>query len=77
MLGFNTNPTAEQLVGVTRQLINFDELKASETANYQDELSILTTNSSASINRLNIQMPICSDDESESEFNYHLNFKDM
>lgn len=78
MLGANSNPTAQQLCGVTRQLINFNEIKASENANCQDELNIWAGTSSdikknASSVR-NVSM-VEADDECDSISNVHLNFK--
>lgn len=86
MLGSNTNPTAEQLVGVTRQLINLSEIRASEDANCRDELHILNATSASlkkNINEIvNSPTPSCSDDEDESYLNsilsgINLNFKDL
>lgn len=80
MLGLNTNPTTEQLSGVIRQLMNCDELKASDKANCQDQLSILTAKSYVPINRENRRTLTYSDDEDESASiisNAPLNFKDM
>lgn len=45
MLGSNDNPTAEQLLGILRQIIAFQELTAPETANCQDHLNILNISS--------------------------------
>lgn len=45
MLGSNTNPTAEQLAGVLRQEIVYNEIKASEIANCEDHLNIPTVTS--------------------------------
>lgn len=81
-LGSNTNPTSEQLMGVTRQLINFNEIKASEIANCRDELNILTVTSSSI--KKNINPFECNsnytrfDDEGEANLinNIQLNFKD-
>lgn len=82
MLGRNTNPTAEQLKGVTRQLVNYDEVKASEDANCEDNLNILTENSSAKkdANPIdNILQIINPDVETELDpiNNAQLNFKQL
>lgn len=50
MLGANTNPTAEQLKGVTRQLINYNEIQSSEFANCEDKLNILSVASTVKRN---------------------------
>lgn len=82
MLGHNTNPTAQQLSGVTRQLINFNEIKASTLANCEDHLNILTVSSGATKKKLN-----CSENDPNSSCietldeiqlvpNIQLNFKD-
>lgn len=83
MLGRNTNPTVEQLAGVTRQLINFDEIKASEKANCRDQLNMFTVPSSTPKKNVNsstnILLSLCPDDETEIDLlsNIHLNFKQM
>lgn len=83
MLGANTNPTAQQLVGVTRQLMNFNEIKASEEANCQDELNILTVTSAAVDKNTNSveksSTHICPDvgTENSSIFDVELNFKQL
>lgn len=45
MLGFNDNPTAEQLTGILRKIISFHELTAPADANCQDNLNILSVSS--------------------------------
>lgn len=47
MCGANTNPTSEQLLGILRQLVTFNELKSSEIASCQDHLNILSVTSIA------------------------------
>lgn len=82
MLGHNTNPTAEQLSGVTRQLVNFNEIKASTLANCEDRLNILTVGSSATKKNLNCpennpnSASIETVDEIEVLPSIQLNFKD-
>lgn len=45
MIGRNDNPTSEQLSGIVRQIITFQELTASEFSNCQDNLNILNVSS--------------------------------
>lgn len=83
MLGANTNPTEEQLCGIIRQLVNFDEIKASEDANCQDELNILTipsTTDKKSASAFETESTYRSsdnDNESETINNVHLTFKQL
>lgn len=85
MLGHNTNPTEEQLKGVTRQIINFDELKASDTANCRDELNILTVGSSTNKNKTipidennqNFEEHITDEDDLDGQTIFPLNFKEL
>lgn len=83
MLGSNTNPTAEQLSGITRQLINYNEIKASENANCQDQLNIFSVTSTATKKNVitfedNPMFP-CPDDETETDAicNVQFNFKQL
>lgn len=76
MLGSNNNPTAEQLYGVLRQLVTYNELTAPETASCEDNLNILTV-SSNSARQENILLQTSEDDFDEEFFlNLTLNFKD-
>lgn len=45
MCGSNSSPTAEQLLGILRQLVTYNELKSSEDASCQDNLNILSVSS--------------------------------
>lgn len=80
MLGSNTNPTAEQLSGIVRQLVNFNEIKASEDANCRDELNILTIPSSVQKSASSFEQNLTyRHDETECETinSVHLNFKQL
>lgn len=45
ILGFNTNPTVQQLSGVLRKILVLDEIKGSQLSNCEDQLDILTISS--------------------------------
>lgn len=50
MCGSNNSPTAEQLRGILRQLVTFNELESSENASCQDELDVLAVASGTNKN---------------------------
>lgn len=80
MCGSNSNPTAEQLLGILRQLVTFNELKSSEHSSCQDHLNILKVSSSR-IQNLQTNPPqpqVQTCDESQHIIsNIKLNFRDM
>lgn len=78
MLGANTNPTAEQLSGILRQLVAFNELKASKIASCQDNLNILFVSSLSKKSKVTKELyPFQNDDEEENSVpNMILNFRD-
>lgn len=78
MCGSNSNPTAEQLLGILRQLVTFNELKSSEDSSCQDHLNILSISSSR-VRDLpkkpqHSQVETC--DETQSLV-FNLNFRDL
>lgn len=83
MLGRNTNPTAQQLSGILRQILVLDEIKSSETANCEDHLDILTISSDTNIKKTNLsnmppQIPELNFDvETDLISNISLTFKDL
>lgn len=81
MLGFNTNPTAQQLSGILRKILVLDEIKASDTANCEDNLDILTISSCPTQNQgslLNNLLQVENyDDETDLISNRTLNYKDL
>lgn len=81
MLGRNTNPTAQQLSGVLRQILVLDEIKAPDTANCEDHLDILTISSEPlqkKCDSTNSSMQILNwNEETDSISNITLNFKDL
>lgn len=78
MLGANTNSTAEQLSGILRQLVAFNELKASKIASCQDNLNILFVSSLSKKSKVTKELyPFQNDDEEENSVpNMILNFRD-
>lgn len=80
MLGNNNNPTAEQLSGVLRQLVILNEITASEKANCEDNLDVLTT-SSTRIPSVHVVIHSVNDQNQNEEHepipDMNLNFKDI
>lgn len=78
MCGSNSNPTTEQLLGILRQLVTYNELKSSEDASCQDHLNILSV-SSLKILPKNPQNPQVEtfDENQNIILNINLNFRDI
>lgn len=76
MLGSNTSPTAEQLSGILRQLVMYNELKAPERASCQDHLNILYIPSGQQKNVQNFPRVQNVEDELIPNLNIDLNFRD-
>lgn len=74
-LGSNNNPTAEQLSGVLRQLVIYNELTAPGSASCQDNLNILTVSSHATP-QVTFLVQSIEIDEEEAQ-NIVLNYKDL
>lgn len=80
MCGSNNSPTAEQLLGILRQLVTFNELKSSENASCLDQLNILSVasgeNKNIPKNPQRTQVETFEEDQNPI-LNMILNFRDF
>lgn len=76
-LGSNDNPTAEQLSGVVRQLIAFNELSAPKTASCEDNLNLLHVSSTCKPKTNEIFPAENIENQDNSIPNFILNFRDL
>lgn len=80
MLGFNTNPTAQQLSGVLRKILVLDEIKGSHLANCEDQLDILTISSNPKQKKCDSfrnSLQVTVNDDTNSISNIKLDFRDL